>query len=419
MTGIEPTERALSEPDEAFRRLDALLQVGLRLVRSAPSGRLLLARVADTIEPAWLPHSWAETIGAELEAARAESLDAVDFKRVEGLLRDAWGSRPSDELDHLEREPAAVTPTSQVHRAVLDGVPVAVKVLRPGLAASVRQDLALAEGLLAPLGAAFPALDAGAILREFRDRVLDEFDLESEATAQRRFHRALRNHPFLIVPAPVMRLAHPGVLVSEWIDGVPLPEAADPDQACARLVAFVVGAARAGVVHADPGPGDVLVRSDGRLAILDFGATATVEAERVEGNAAALEAFVAGDEAALGRALAALGWLPAEHAGAALRLGRDLLGDLAGPDPVRLDSAAVIAVRDRAVRYPAEAVELSLAGVLPPEDLWPARGLAQLFATIARVGATGAWRELIRAALRDGWDQSGSNTSSSQSANRR
>jgi hypothetical protein len=405
--------------DEAFRRIDALLQVGLRLARSAPSGRLLLARVADTIEPAWLPPQWGQTIAAELQAARAESLDAVDFKRVEGLLRDAWGSRPSDELDDLEREPAAITPTSQVHRGVLEGVPVAVKVLRPGLAGSVRQDLALAEGLLAPLGAAFPGLDPGAVVREFRDRVLDEFDLESEATAQRRFHRALRNHPFLTVPAPVMRLAHPGVLVSAWIDGVPLPEAADPDQACARLVAFVVGAARAGVVHADPDPRDVLVRPDGGLAILDFGATATVDAERVQLNAAGLEAFIAGDEPALGAALAALGWLPAEHAGAVLRLGRDLLGDFAGPDPVRLDSEAVIAVRDRADRHPTEIVELILAGGLPPEDLWPARGLAQLFATIAGVGATGAWRELIRDALRDGWDQSGSKMSSSQSANRR
>jgi hypothetical protein len=412
MTVIAPT-------DEAFRRIDALLQVGLRLARSAPSGRLLLARIADTIEPAWLPGPWVETIGAELRAARAEPLPAVEFKRVEALLREAWGTRPSDELDELERQPAAITATSQVHRGRLEGREVAVKVLRPGLAAGVRQDLALVEGLLAPLGAAFPALDPGAILGEFRDRVLDEFDLESEATAQRRFHRALRNHPFLTVPAPVMRLAHPGVLVSEWIDGVPLAEAADPDQACARLVAFVVGAARSGVVHADPDPRDVLVRPDGSLAILDFGATATVDADRVDLHAAGLEAFAAGDEAALGRALAALGWLPADRAGAALRLGHDLLGDLAGPDPVRLDSSAVIAVRDRADQDPAAVVEILLAGSLPPEDLWPARGLGQLFATIARVGATGAWRELVRAALRDGWNQSGSNTSSSQPASRR
>jgi hypothetical protein len=40
---------------------------------------------------------------------------------------------------------------------------------------------------------------------------------------------------------------------------------------------------------------------------------------------------------------------------------------------------------------------------MPPEDLWPARAVAQLFAVIARTGATGDWLELTRTALRDGW----------------
>ncbi len=136
---------------------------------------------------------------------------------------------------------------------------MAVKVLRPGLAATVRQDMTLLEGLVAPLSAAFPAVDAAAMLSEVRERTLDELDLESEAATQRRVHRALRRHPFLTVPAPVMRLCHDEVLVSEFVDGVPLWQAPDPDLAAARLVVFVIGAARAGVIHADPHPDDVLV----------------------------------------------------------------------------------------------------------------------------------------------------------------
>jgi predicted unusual protein kinase regulating ubiquinone biosynthesis (AarF/ABC1/UbiB family) len=284
---------------------------------------------------------------------------------------------------------------------VLDGAPVAIKLLRPGLAASVRQDLALLEGLLSPLGAAFPSLDASAVAREFRERVLDELDLEQEAAAQRRFHRALRDHPFLTVPAPVMRLAHEGVLVSEWVDGVPLWNAPDPDEAAARLVLFAIGSARSGVIHGDLNPDDVLVLQDGRLAILDFGATRTVAPERVNAAAAGLEAFVAGDGDALGAAAQELGWLPAGHGPAALELALYALGDLAGPDPVRLDTDAVLAARDRLFDRPEALVKLILAGALPPEDLWPARGIGQLFGTIARVRATGAWRELARAALGD------------------
>lgn len=393
----------MARAEETLHRLDALIEVGLRLARSAPSGRILLARIADSIELDWIPRPWGDGIVAELEAAHAAAHEEMGFKDVERVLARAWGTKPTDELDELDPAPVSVTPSSQVHRGVLDSSPVAVKVLRPGLAASVRQDLALLEGLLAPLGAAFPALDPGAVVREFRERVLDELDLEHEGTAQRRFHRALRGHPFLVAPAPVTRLTHESVLVSEWVDGVTLRQAPNPDEAAARLVVFVLGALRAGIIHADPHPDDVLVLEDGRLAIVDFGATRTVQRERVEAATAALEAFAADDADELGAALERLGALPASHAPMLLDLLRHALGELAGPDSARLDSAAVLEARDRLFARPRELSEVTAAGAMPPEDLWPARGSVQLFATIARVGATGQWLELARAALQDGW----------------
>jgi ABC1 atypical kinase-like domain len=389
---------------DALRRVDALLGVGLRLARTAPSGRIVLARLAGMIEPEWILRPWGDDLAAALETAAAHAPEPIPARVVERALRDAWGVKPTEELDELEVEPVAVTPTAQVHRGVLDGGPVAVKVLRPGIASSVRQDLVLLDGLLSPLSAAFPALDPGALIGEARERILDELDLEHEAQVQRRFHRALRSHPYLTIPAPVTRLAHDTVLVSEWVDGVPISRAPDPDLAAARLVTFVIGAARFGVMHADPDLEDVLVLPDGRLAILDFGATRAVVPERVTCAQAALEAFAAGDEAALGAALAKLGALPESGAGTLMELARHALGDLAGPGPARLDTPAVIAVRDRSRERPDAIGRLVLAGSMPPEDLWPARAVAQLFAVIARTGATGDWLALARGALRDGWD---------------
>jgi predicted unusual protein kinase regulating ubiquinone biosynthesis (AarF/ABC1/UbiB family) len=389
---------------DAFDRVDALIQVGLRLARSAPSGKVLLARIAGAIDPVWIPRPWGAGIVAELEAARVDACQPVEFPRIERTLRDAWGAQPTDELDELSPEPVAVTPSAQVHRGLLDGAPVAVKVLRPGLASAVRQDLSLLEGLLAPMGAAFPALDPTAIVREFRERVLDELDLEHEASVQRAFHRALRHHPVFEVPAPITRLAHENVLVSEWIEGIALWDAPDPDQAAAQLVLFILGAGRWGTVHADPDPDDVRVLPDGRLAVLDFGATRAVNPERVRTAGDALEAFVAGDVEAFGEALERLGALPARAAAMAIDLLRHALGELAGAEPTRLDSDAVLAARDRLFDRPQQLTELIAAGALPPEDLWPARAATQLFAAIARVGATGSWRELCRMAARDGWE---------------
>jgi hypothetical protein len=381
-------------------KLDALLEASLKLARTAPTGRLALARLAEAAAPEWLD----EEIAAELAAASAAAREPVPWKRVEKVLREAWGCNPADELDDLETEPAAVTPTSQVHRGELAGRPVAAKVLRPGLALAVRQDLALLDALARPLGAAFPALDAAAVLREVRARVLEELDLEHEAEVQRRFHRALRGSEAFVVPAPVLRLARESVMVSDWVDGVPLARADDRDRACALLVAFVLGSGRFGVIYADPQPEHVLVTAEGRLAILDFGATRSVPEGRIERLADAVDAFAAADGVALGAVLHELGWLPAAEGPGALELARYISADLAGEGPARLDSPAVVAARDRLFERPSDVEQLLSAGSLAAEDLWAMRAGAQLFATIARVGASGDWLALAQDAARRGWD---------------
>ena len=394
-----------TRPDDALRRIDALVQVAMRLAGSAPSGRIALAKLASALEERWIPKPWRSSVWPELERAQAAALtDPLAPKALERALREAWGAKPTDELDSLDTQPAAITPTSQVHRGVLDGTDVAVKLLRPGLAGAVRQDLALLEGLAGPLGAAFPGLDPQAILREVRERVLDELDLEHEAETMRRFRRSLRRHPQLVVPAPATSLARPGVLVSEWIDGVPLTEAAEPDQAAAWLVIFTLGGMRAGLVHADPDPRDVLELPDGRLAILDYGATRTVSRERADLGLELVEAYAEQDAEALGSALEGLGALPADHGSQALELAQTALGELGQPGRSRLDSDAVLCIGRRVAGIPDAAVDLAMRGSLPPEDLWPLRGAGLCFGTIARVGATGDWLELTLRALRDGWD---------------
>jgi hypothetical protein len=80
----------------------------------------------------------------------------------------------------------------------------------------------------------------------------------------------------------------------------------------------------------------------------------------------------------------------------ALDLGHHALAALAEPEPQRLDSDTVPAVGRRVFARSDALAELIVAGALPPEDLWATRGIAQLFSTIARVGATGPWRELSR-----------------------
>jgi hypothetical protein len=75
---------------------------------------------------------------------------------------------------------------------------------------------------------------------------------------------------------------------------------------------------------------------------------------------------------------------------------------------VLLDAAAVHDLGVRAVERWREGLALAGAGTLPPGDLWPARMLGSLVATVARLEVEEDWLGLVRAAAAGGWDAAGS-----------
>jgi ubiquinone biosynthesis protein len=379
-------------------QLRGLARTALALARPTPSFQLALA-AAEPLVPAVLV---GERFAQEMAAAAAKARDPLPLKSVEKALRDAWGAKPSDELDDLDAEPAAVTPTSQVHRGELDGAPVAVKVLRPGVAESRRNDLRVVDGLAAPLGAAVPALDVGRVLREVRERLAEELDLEHEGDASRRLSRALRDHPTLWVPMPVSRLTSERVLVAEWADGPSFDSIADRESAARAIVRFHVGSARFGFVHADPHTEHVIALDGGRFAFLDAGASRQVDAARVDLAVEALDALTAADGQALGRVLERLGWLPADAGPDALALAREIFdGFLDGP--ALLDVDAVVAVRDRTLDRLDAIAALALRTTVPAEDLWPLRMLGALGLVLAPLAVRADWPALLREAAVEGF----------------
>src|SRR5918998_436328 len=198
--------------------LRTLVDVGMGLVRRAPSARIAIVRAGGVLDPAALPPELRELVEREVAAAREAVCEELRPKEVERLLKEAWGRAPDKVLDDLDPEPLAIRPASQVHRASVDGSPVAVKVRRPGVERAVRNDLALLDAVGPPLRAAFPNLDGPAILRDLRELTLDELDYEHEASQQRRVARALRDVPGITVPRPHLELSQSGVLVSDLLD---------------------------------------------------------------------------------------------------------------------------------------------------------------------------------------------------------
>ena len=122
-----------------------------------------------------------------------------------------------------------------------------------------------------------PGLEVKPLLDELRDRVTEELNYTLEAASQQAFADAYAGDPDFYVPNVVMGTDH--VLVSEWMDGTPLAKIisdgskSERDRAGILLVRFLFsGPARAGLLHADPHPGNFRLLDDGRLGVLDFGA---------------------------------------------------------------------------------------------------------------------------------------------------
>jgi predicted unusual protein kinase regulating ubiquinone biosynthesis (AarF/ABC1/UbiB family) len=123
-------------------------------------------------------------------------------------------------------------------------------------------------------------MDIKPLITELRDRVTEELDYELEAGAQRAHAEEFRDDPDVVVPDVVHQCEQ--VLVTEWIDGIPLAEIITDgtqeqrDRAGQLLARFLFsGPARTGLLHADPHPGNFRLLPDGkdgwRLGVMDFG----------------------------------------------------------------------------------------------------------------------------------------------------
>jgi predicted unusual protein kinase regulating ubiquinone biosynthesis (AarF/ABC1/UbiB family) len=154
---------------------------------------------------------------------------------------------------------------------------VAVKIQYPGAGQALLSDLRQLSRVARLFGAFSPGLDVKPLLVELQERVAEELDYRLEADNQRTFAAAYDGDADIRVPHVVAGADR--VLVTEWIDGVPLstvisegtPE--QRDRASALLAQFLFsGPVLAGLLHADPHPGNFRLLDDGRLGVVDFGA---------------------------------------------------------------------------------------------------------------------------------------------------
>ncbi|MEU7483188.1 AarF/ABC1/UbiB kinase family protein [Streptomyces sp. NPDC042319] len=215
-----------------------------------------------------------------------EAAPPLPSATVHTVLAQRLGEDWRELFAEFDDKPSAAASIGQVHRAIWhDGREVAVKVQYPGAGEALLSDLAQLGRFARLLGPLVPGMDVKPLITELRDRVSEELDYGLEAAAQRTYAEEFADDPDVVVPAVV----HQGdeVLVTEWMEGIPLSEIVShgtPEQrnrAGQLLARFLFsGTARTGLLHADPHPGNFRLLTgdapDGppeewQLGVLDFG----------------------------------------------------------------------------------------------------------------------------------------------------
>ena len=220
----------------------------------------------------------------------------------------------------VDEQPLAAASVAQVHAGtLLDGTRVVLKVQRPAAAAQVAADIDIIVRLAQRIeNQTSWGRDFGAVtLAEGFGRALrDELDYRIEFSSTRQIGSVVASsaaQEVLVVPRVYPEASSRRLLTMDLIDGVPLNAAGerlsrmDPEDrgalAGALLDAVLEQVIVTGIFHADLHPGNLMLRADGMLGMIDFGNVGVLERSMREGLVTLLMAAANDDDIATTDAL--------------------------------------------------------------------------------------------------------------------
>jgi len=264
-------------PDFAFADLqEKTAEQIFKVLGELKGGAMKFGQALSVFEAA-LPEEIAKPYRETLVKLQ-EAAPPLPARVVHKVLAKELGEHWRDNFADFNDTPAASASIGQVHKGIWkDGRAVAVKIQYPGAKEALISDLNQIQRFAKIFQLLLPGVEMKPLLEELKARIIEEVDYRYEASAQSACFEAYKGDSDIAIPEVIM--ATDRVLVSQWLEGTPLSKVItdgtqeERNNAGIRLARFHFTAPmRAGLLHADPHPGNFRVLKDGRLGVLDFGA---------------------------------------------------------------------------------------------------------------------------------------------------
>lgn len=224
-----------------------------------------------------------------------DEVAGITFEQVESVFESEFGIKPREVFAEFSTEPLAVASLGQVHSARLqNGDDVVVKIQRPGIREQVISDLNALEAAAKLLDEFIDTAQRLGLLQmvdEFRRTFLLELDYMQEAQNLRIMAENLSEYESITLPGPVDGLCSSRVLTMSHVEGKKVTEIMPVSRLELEAHSLATDIYKAyldqmlvhGFVHGDPHPGNIMITSDGRLAMLDLGMCTHVDpAKRIK-----------------------------------------------------------------------------------------------------------------------------------------
>ncbi|MFN1218002.1 ABC1 kinase family protein [Chryseobacterium kwangjuense] len=217
-----------------------------------------------------------------------DKVDTVDMD-VEEILENEFNISVREYFQEIQKEPLATASIAQVYKAVLkDGSPVILKLKKPDVQAVIEDDLLLIkdlEKLISAYSDIGEKLNLKQAISTFEKSLLEEVSLINEKENILHFARNFKNNKETYVPKIYEEFSNNNILCMEFIDGIKVTDKTallanniDPVKVSEiGLRLFVSQILDYGFFHADPHAGNILVKKDGKIVFIDFGAVGKIQ----------------------------------------------------------------------------------------------------------------------------------------------